>query len=80
MVNEIYVVIGILAGCLQEIHVFFGNRKAAEDKRDSMLKDYGLTDSDKPNNQHSSDCRWNDENEVHLHELQPFGFGRWSES
>ena len=74
-----YVLAAIRAGCLEEIHVFFDNKKAAKNKRDSLLEDYGLTKKDKPDNSHCPDCRWNDENEVHLHTLRALGFGEWSE-
>jgi hypothetical protein len=66
---QIYVVIGLFGGCLNEEHAFT-DRKNALEKRDSMLKEYGLSDADKPDNQHNPDCRWNEENEVHVHTLE----------
>ena len=47
-------------------------RKEALKKRDELTKSYGLTDEDKPNKApsvHSEDCRWNDDDEVHMHGL-----------
>lgn len=61
-----YVVIGVWAGCLHDVSVHSTLEKARA-QRDSMLKEFGLTDEDKPDNQHNPECRWNDENEVHLH-------------
>ena len=66
---KVFIIIGIWAGCLQDVQAFTDQEKARA-QRKVMLKDYGLTDDDKPDNQHSPECRWNDENELHLHEVE----------
>jgi len=65
---KIYVLVGIWQGCLNDVEAYT-DRRQAKDARARMLSEYSLTDEDKPDNQHSQDCRWNDENEVHLHEV-----------
>lgn len=66
---EVYTVIGIWGGCLNEvsIHSTIGEARIS---RDARLSGYGLTDEDIPDNQHSPECRWNGENELHLHTVK----------
>jgi len=66
---RLYVVVGVWAGCLHDASVHVTVEKARE-QRDKMLEGYGLTNEDKPDNQHNPECRWNDENELHLHTIQ----------
>lgn len=66
---KISVLIGIWGGCLEDIKVVTNPHNAQEVKK-QMLKDYNLTEADIPDNAHSKECRWNDENEVHLHEVE----------
>jgi len=67
--HPLYAVVGVRGGCLEDLFLL-SDKRQAEKKRDSMLKDYGLTQKDKPDNQHVKSCRWNSENEVHLHEMR----------
>lgn len=64
--QPIHVVAGVRGGCLQDLFLYTDEEKAKK-KRKSILKDYGLSDKDKPDNQHSQECRWNSDNEIHLH-------------
>lgn len=66
---ELYVVVGVWSGCLHDASVHVTLEKARE-QRDSMLNEYGLTNEDVPDNQHNPECRWNDENELHLHTVE----------
>lgn len=66
---KIYVLIGIWHGCLNDVTAYMDVVQARM-ARDELLKEYDLTDEDKPDNAHSEECRWNDENEVHLHEVE----------
>lgn len=68
---KVYVIIGVWQGCLQDVSIRT-RRKEALKKRDALMKQYDLTEDDKPDKApgaHSLDCRWNDEKEVHMHEM-----------
>jgi hypothetical protein len=65
----VHVVVGVLGGCLADIEVF-ADINDARKARDGLAKTYGLSNKDKPDNQHSQECRWNDENEIHLHSVE----------
>jgi hypothetical protein len=65
----VHVIAGVLGGCLADIEVFTDINEARK-ARDILAKTYGLSNKDKPDNQHSQECRWNDENEVHLHSAE----------
>ena len=67
--HTLHVIVGLRGGCLEDVFLFIDEKKANE-KRKSMLKDYELTDKDKPDNAHSRKCRWNSENELHLHQVE----------
>lgn len=66
---KIFVLVGIWKGCLNDV-IALNDLDLAKTARDTLLKKYDLTDEDKPENQHSQECRWNDENEIHLHEVE----------
>ena len=65
-----YVIIGIWHGTLQDVHVRV-RKPAAIIVRDRLMKACGLSSrdrSDKKPGIHPAECRWNDENEIHIHE------------
>ena len=66
---KIHVLIGIWQGCLHDVRVYT-DIKRARNARDAMLRDYRLSEEDKPDNKHNPECRWNDENELHLHTIK----------
>jgi len=66
---KVHVVAGVFGGCFDYLEVFTDIEKARK-ALSAQLEAYGLTDEDKPDNQHNQECRWNDENELHLHSVK----------
>ena len=66
---EVHIIVGVWKGILQDLEAFIDIKKA-RGRRSEMLEGYGLTDEDVPDNQHNPECRWNEENELHLHTIE----------
>lgn len=71
--KPVYLLVGLYGGCLEDLKIFLEETEAKQ-ARDKMLVDYKLTaERDECCCAKIGGiglCRWNDENEVHLHKLK----------